>query len=203
MSAKNLQAGVTIAILAAGKAERFGGGKLDAELGSWPLGNYALDAALDCELGRPLIVAGDPPPLFASEADRRWRARLAINPHPDKGLASSVAIAAHAALEAGSEFLLLMLADMPHVSTATLLELVEAAGPKKPAAVLHEAGHPGIPACFPRDYFDALRQLDGDKGAAELLRRAKHLALIHVPHSELADVDTEEDLAALRAQHRL
>jgi molybdenum cofactor cytidylyltransferase len=194
---------VTIAILAAGKAERFGGGKLDAELGSWPLGNYALDAALDCELGRPLIVAGDPPPLFASEADRRWRARLALNPDADEGLATSVAVAARLADEAGSELLLLTLADMPHVSTATLLELIGAAGPKKPAAVLHEASHPGIPACFPRDYFDALRQLKGDKGAGELLRRAKHIALIEVPYSELADVDTPEDLAVLRAQHRL
>lgn len=194
---------VTIAILAAGSAERFGGGKLDAELGSWPLGNYALDAALDCELGRPLIVAGDPPPLFAGEADRRWRGRLLTNPDPARGLASSVAIAAHAAVDAGSEKLLLMLADMPHVSTATLLDLVAACGPKTPAAVLHEAGHPGIPACFPRDYFEALRQLKGDKGAGDLLRRAKHLALVEVPHSELADVDTPEDLAALRTQHRL
>lgn len=194
---------VTIAILAAGKAERFGGGKLDAELGNWPLGYYAVDAALDCELGQPLIVAGDPPPLFASEADRRGRARLAINPDADKGLATSVAIAARMADEAGSELLLLTLADMPHVSTATMLELIEAAGPKKPAAVLHEAGHPGIPACFPRDYFDALRQLEGDSGAGALLRRAKHLALVHAPHSELVDVDTEEDLEALRAQHRL
>jgi molybdenum cofactor cytidylyltransferase len=194
---------VTIAILAAGKAERFGGGKLDAELGGWPLGNYALDAALDCELGRPLIVAGDPVPVFASEADRRWRARLTINLDAAEGLATSVAVAARAADEAGSEKLLLMLADMPHVSTATLLELVAACGPKTPAAVLHEAGHPGIPACFPRDYFDALRQLEGDSGAAALLRRAKHLALIEVPHSELADIDTEGDLEALRAQHRL
>ncbi len=194
---------VTIAILAAGKAERFGGGKLDAELGGWPLGNYALDAALDCELGRPLIVAGDPPPVFASEADRRWRARLAINPDAAEGLATSIAVAARAADDAGSELLLLMLADMPHVSTATLLELVAACEPKKPAAVLHDGGHAGIPACFPRDYFDALRQLKGDKGAAELLRRANNLALVEVPHSELTDVDTEDDLDALRAQHRL
>lgn len=194
---------VTIAILAAGKAERFGGGKLDAELGGRPLGHYALEAALDCELGRPVIVAGDPVPTFASEADRRGRARLALNPHAEKGLAGSVAVAARAADEAGSELLLLMLADMPHVGTATLLELVEAVGPKKPAAVLHESGHPGIPACFPRDYFDALRQLTGDKGASDLLRRAKHLAPVHAPHSELADVDTLDDLEALRAQHRL
>lgn len=194
---------ITIAILAAGKAERFGGGKLDAELGNWPLGYYAVDAALDCELGQPLIVASEPVPLFASEADRRGRARLVLNPHANEGLATSVALAARMASEAGSGALLLMLADMPHVSASTLLELIEACAPKKPAAVRYEAGHPGIPACFPADYFDALQQLKGDKGAGELLRRANHLALIDVPHSELADVDTEEDLAALRAQHRL
>lgn len=194
---------VTIAILAAGKAERFGGGKLDAELGNWPLGYYAVDAALDCELGQPLIVAGDPVPLFAGEADRRGRARLVLNPDADEGLATSVAMAARAADEAGSEVVVLMLADMPHVSATTLLSLIEACAPKKPAAVRHEDGRPGIPACFPRDYFDALRQLKGDRGAGELLRRARHIALIDIPRSELTDVDTEEDLAALRAQHRL
>jgi molybdenum cofactor cytidylyltransferase len=194
---------VTVAILAAGRAERFGGGKLDAELAGAPLGHHALEAALDLELGRPLIVVSDPMPFFAEEAARRGRALLALNPGAAGGMASSVALAAFNAAEAGSEALLLMLADMPQVTTATLARLVESVRPGTPACVRHESGHPGIPACFPADFFDALQALEGKRGAAALLREASEIALIHVPHEELTDVDTHDDLEGLRARHLL
>jgi len=198
-----MSAPVTIAILAAGGATRFGGGKLDVEFLGRRLGDHALEAALELDMGQPLIVVGDPVPEFAGEAARRGRARLAINPDAGSGLATSIALAARSAAEAGSEALLLTLADMPQVGTETLAKLVEAASQGYPAASRHESGHPGIPACFPVGWFEALQGLEGDSGAASLLGRTKKIALLDVPHDELVDVDTEEDLDLLKARHRL
>lgn len=198
-----MSGGPVIAILAAGKAERFGGGKLDADYLGRPLGEHVLHTALDLELGRPLLVAAEPPPLFASEADRRARCILTVNPDATEGLGTSVALAARRAAEAGRSALLLLLADMPNVGRQTLGRLIEATATGRPAAVLHGDGHPGIPACFPASYFPALMALAGERGAATLLREAGDLALVEAPHEELLDIDTAEDLAALKARHRL
>lgn len=199
---------LTIAILAAGRAGRFGGGKLDAGFLGRPLGEHALDAAIALNMGPPLIVVGDTPPSFASEAERRGRAILAINPLADSGLASSVALAAAKAAEAGSNALLLLLADMPLVVPPTLERLIGAATAERPAAVLHEGvpngpGRPGIPACFPASQFAALQALKGERGATALLRGAADPITIEAPHEELLDIDTADDLAALEARHRL
>jgi len=198
-----MSAPVTIAILAAGSATRFGGGKLDVEFLGRRLGDHALEAALELDMGQPLIVVGDPVPEFAGEAARRGRARLAVNPDADEGLATSIALAARSAAEAGSDALLLMLADMPQVGTDCLAKLVEAVSPGFPAASRHESGHPGIPACFPRDWFELLQGIEGDSGAASLLRHAKQVDLVVVPHDELVDVDTQDDLDLLKARHML
>lgn len=181
---------LAIAILAAGAARRFGGGKLDAELHGKPLGQHALAAAHTLDAGPVWVVVGDPVPAFAAGAD------LLVNPHASAGLGTSVALAARRAAESGSAALLLLAADMPRVSPATLRRLVDVCAPGKPSAVLHPDGHPGIPACFPRDWFEALQGLTGDKGAGALLRRADARG-IAVPAAEFADVDRPGDLAAL------
>lgn len=192
---------LAIAILAAGKAERFGGGKLDAQVAGWLLGSYAVAAALP--LGVPKIVVGRPVPEFASQAMALGEAQLLNNKRAAEGLGTSVALAALQAAAAGAEALLLLTADMPQVTTATLQKLVAAVAPGRPAAVDYPDGSAGIPACFPADWFAALAHLEGDKGAGALLRDASVLTVIEVPPEELVDVDTAGDLAAMAARHRL
>jgi molybdenum cofactor cytidylyltransferase len=195
-----MSAPLAIAILAAGKAARFGGGKLDADVAGKLLGSYAVEAARP--LGVPKIVVGRPAPEFANEAMALGEARLLKNKRADEGLGTSVALAALQALAARADALLLLAADMPLVTTATLRKLVDAVAPEKPAAVAYPDGSAGIPACFPADWFAALAALEGDKGAGALLRETD-VTLVEVPHEELADVDTAEDLATLAARHRL
>lgn len=185
---------LAIALLAAGSATRFGGGKLDADLRGKPLGQHALDAALALDQGAVWVVVDDPPPAFARAADH---ADLIRNPDAAEGLGTSVALAARRADEGGAMALLLLAADMPLVSEATLRRLVDACAPGVPSAVLHPDGHPGVPACFPRDWFAALQSLTGDRGAGALLRGSDKWRAIAVPAGELADVDTADDLAKL------
>jgi CTP:molybdopterin cytidylyltransferase MocA len=191
---------LAIAILAAGAGARFGGGKLDAEVAGKLLGSYAVEAARP--LGVPKIVVARPVPEFANEAMALGDAQLLKNKRADDGLGTSVALAALQALAAGADALLLLAADMPLVTTVNLRKLAEACAPGRPAAVAYPDGSPGIPACFPSDWFAALAGLEGDKGAGALLREAD-VTLIEVPHEELADIDTAEDLSTLAARHRL
>ncbi|HSG33346.1 MAG TPA: NTP transferase domain-containing protein [Sphingomonadaceae bacterium] len=192
---------LAIAILAAGKADRFGGGKLDANLAGKRLGSYAVEAALP--LGLPKIVVACPPPEFASEALACGEAQLLRNKRADEGLGTSVALAAMQASAAGAEALLLLLADMPQVSSGTLSKLVENCSPERPAAVEHHDGRAGIPACFPADWFPRLAGLTHDHGAGGLLNEATNVALVRVDPSELVDIDTQADLSALETRHRL
>lgn len=191
---------LAIALLAAGSARRFGGGKLDAMLAGKRLGRHALDAALSLRRGMPLVVVSEDAPAFSREAAAEGLAAPIVNPLAQEGLGTSVALAARHAKEAGAERLLLLAADMPLVTAATLRALVEACR-TAPACVRHPDGHPGIPACFPATSFPALAALGGDKGAGALLRSGDVAVLDIDPH-ELRDVDTVAELEALAADTR-
>lgn len=179
---------LAIALLAAGGATRFGGGKLDAMVAGKPLGRWALDAARAMPHDRLAVVVGNATPAFARGCE------LLVNERAAEGLGTSAALAARWA--AGSDALLLMLADMPLVSPETLGKLISAGGP---AAVHYPGGRPGAPACFPAALFPALEALTGDSGAAHVLRGLPTVTLIEAPADEWRDVDRPEDLADVAA----
>ena len=179
---------LAIALLAAGGATRFGGGKLDADCAGKPLGRWALDAALAVAHARLAVVVGEPMPAFARGCE------VLVNERAAEGLGTSAALAAGWAT--GCDALLILLADMPLVSSATLTRLAEANGP---AAVVYPGNKPGAPACIPAALFPALEALTGDSGAAQVLRGLPDVRLIETPADELRDVDWAEDLAQVVA----
>lgn len=193
-----MSGGLAIAILAAGGASRFGGGKLDAQLAGKPLGRHALDAALSLNSFMPVaIVTPLATPAFALEAERQGIATLLPNPRAAEGLGTSVAAAALHAASVKAGTLVLMLADMPLVSHGTLARLAAITG--RAAAVCHAGGQPGIPASFPSGWFAALQGLEGERGAGSLLREAADVEMIDIAPDELHDVDTVEALEELAA----
>jgi CTP:molybdopterin cytidylyltransferase MocA len=175
---------LAIAVLAAGGATRFGGGKLDADCAGKPLGRWALDTALSVPHERLAVVVGDPMPSFPRGCE------LLVNDCAAEGLGTSAVLAARWAT--GCDALLIMLADMPLVSARTLRKL-NAAGDA--AAVAYPGNKPGAPACFPAHLFPALEALVGDSGAAQVLRGLAGVTLVEVSREELLDVDRPEDLA--------
>ena len=179
---------LAVALLAAGGATRFGGGKLDADCAGKPLGRWALEAALAMPHERLAVVVGDPVPEFAHGCD------VLVNERAAEGLGTSAALAARWA--EGSDVLLILLADMPLVSVETLRKLAEAEGP---AAVTYPGNKPGAPARFPPELFPALQALTGDSGAAQVLRGLPNVTLIQIPAEELRDVDRPKDMADVAA----
>jgi molybdenum cofactor cytidylyltransferase len=183
---------VLIAILGAGLSRRFGGNKLEAQCGNRPLGQWPLDAAL--ATGFPVVwVGGARPASFIGT-----QCAFKTNPDCADGLGSSIAVAAREATARSASRLMLLLADMPHVTSGLLRELDACSGP---AACRQVAGHPGPPALFPSSVFGRLAELSGDHGAASILLRMPDLVILSPALNFLEDVDTPEQL--LKASQRL
>lgn len=176
-----------VAVLAAGGATRFGGGKLDALLAGKRVGQYVLDAVEQAGLPRGLIVVGANAPRFAMASG--WQ--LLVNPRAAEGLGTSLASAAGQALAQGRT-LLVVLADMPLVDPAHLARLASA---KATAATLWPNGKAGVPARFALGMLPQVAGLAGDTGAGALLSAAGAADLFGAPADMLLDVDRAKDLA--------
>jgi len=174
-----------VAVLAAGLGTRFGGGKLETVCAGRPLGRWAIEAVEDAGLGQGMIVTGPEGVSFA----RGWTAL--VNPEPERGLGSSLAMAANAALKRGDAALLVLLADMPLVTAGYLRELARSPAP---AATRQPDGRPGVPVVLDRALMEAAATLTGDRGAGPLLAGA---TLLDPPAEMLRDVDTPGDLASV------
>ncbi|WAT17748.1 nucleotidyltransferase family protein [Aurantiacibacter sp. MUD11] len=181
-----------VAVLAAGRASRFGGGKLDEDCADKPVGQWVLDAVVAAGLEPSLIVVGPEAPQFAREA-AGWR--LLTNPAPQDGLGGSVAIAAREA-ERQSRALLVVLADMPLVAPEHLRRLTQCG---TSAASSYPDGRTGVPACIAAQDVGKAARLDGDSGAGPMLAGLASLEVVEPDPGTLLDVDTPEDLERISA----
>jgi len=176
-------------VLAAGAGERFGGPKQIAQLRGKPLLEHVLAAMEAAGLDGTVVVLGARAdevraavPLHGAEpvvADD-WR----------EGMAASLR-AGVAALEP-CDAVVVVLGDQPLLSPEAIARVARAGGP---AARATYAGVPGHPVLIGRELFDRVRALEGDQGAAALVRDA-----IEVPCDGLGrpdDVDTPTELEGL------
>lgn len=177
-----------VAVLAAGRGTRFGGGKLEAPCAGKPLGRWVIDAVEAAGLRPGTIVTGPEGVRFAGA----WA--TLVNPEPEQGLGSSLALAAQAALDDDAPALLVLLADMPLVTADYLREL---AAVSAPTATRQPDGRGGVPALLDRSLIGIAARLTGDRGAGPLLAGVR---LLDAPSGTLRDVDTTEDLAEVERQ---
>lgn len=166
---------------------RFGGDKLRADLVGLPLAQHAARtmAGLPLAWRFAVIGAGEPPPGF----------RSVTNPDPAGGQGGSLALGVAAARAAGAAAVLVMLADMPFVSSEHLQRvLARRDGPDTLVASGHGERRmpPALLGCY---WFPTLEGLTGDRGARDLLDRA---VLVPAEAHELVDIDRPDDLAAAR-----
>ncbi|MFC3175336.1 NTP transferase domain-containing protein [Novosphingobium bradum] len=180
-----------IALLAAGRASRFGADKLAAPCSGQPLASHAARAVLATGLPALCITAPGPRPAWLPEG-----IPAIANPAATDGLATSVALAAREALARKAPALIIHLADMPCVPAALLLALAAVPGL---AACHYPSGRAGVPARFPADRFAELCALTGDRGAGALLADDPAVLLLACPAEDLVDVDTPVALARAEA----
>jgi len=125
------------------------------------------------------------------------------NPDPASGMASSIK-AGITALPANAEAALIMPADMPDIEARDIDDLCSTQA-HTPTRILRAcaAETPGSPVVFPRAYFDALLQLEGDASGRTVLKAAADPVMHHPLQGDRAilDLDTPEAWAAWQASH--
>jgi len=185
-------------LLAAGAARRFGAPKLVQPLRGMPIVRWsaeALAAATD-----DLIVIVPPHDTLLREALRGMRARLVVNPEPERGMGTSIACGV-AALPPETEATVVTLADEPALDRRWIDAVISRyradAGRTTIVAPLFR-GTRRHPVLFDRSVFPELAGLDDDRGARAVVDRdASRLALVELDEPGPIDVDTPEDLARL------
>lgn len=184
-----------VVILAAGGSRRLGQPKQLVEIEGQSLVRRAAEAALSAGSGSVHVVVGAEV-AGVRAALEGLPVELVINDAWKEGVASSIraAIDAIERREHPVETLILMLCDQPGVSGDVLRRLLEAYRmTRAPVVASRYPEGPGVPALFHAELFPALKSLDGDVGARQLIRHLDR-DIVTIPFTMPDDIDTPGDL---------
>ncbi|MBY5403720.1 NTP transferase domain-containing protein [Rhizobium leguminosarum] len=195
------KASVAIVVLAAGKASRMGEGgkhKLLAEFDGVPLVRRSALIALGADAGSVIVVTGHRRSEIEAALDG-LDLTFIDNPDYASGMASSLMAGVSSKRADGADGILVMLADMPGLSTAHLDALIFAFRNAGGEAVVRAVsrGKPGNPVILPRSLHHAVLRLEGDVGARDVIATSGLPVLdIDVGDAACLDVDTPDDIVA-------
>lgn len=188
-------------VLAAGTSSRMGANKLLLPLDGRPLVAHVVAVACASSADAALVVLGNEADNVAA-ALPDGRTQRVDNPRYAAGLSTSL----QAGLDALSDDIdgaLILLADMPRISLATV-EAVLAAARETPTQIIaaNQQGRPAPPVYWPRVYFPALHAIRGDEGGRSVLLRSLDALRLVEPTQpdEALDVDAPEDYQRIRGK---
>ncbi|KQV81616.1 molybdopterin-binding/glycosyltransferase family 2 protein [Rhizobium sp. Root1220] len=192
---------VAAVILAAGKSSRMGEGgphKLLAEFDGIPLVQRSAMTALGSDVRSVSIVTG----FRRAEIEAALaglHVRIVYNPDYASGMASSLVAGCSSDEAWQADGILIMLADMPGVTSADLDLLIAAFHRSNGRSIIRamSRGSRGNPVILPRSLHDAVLRLQGDVGARHIIETSG-IAVVDVDIGEGAhlDVDTPEAVIA-------
>lgn len=201
-------------VLAAGGASRFGSPKQLAELDGMPLLQHAVDAILAVpELDPVVVILGAGAELVREAVDfggsrttpRAGSAGGGRSARPvtcaDWATGMAASLRCGVAAVGDPDWLVIALGDQPRVTSDVIAAVVaqaRAAPPGTHAVRASYDGVPGHPVALAREMLPGVAQLSGDVGARELLGRATVRTFEAGRLCDPADVDTPEELEALR-----
>ncbi|MFN2519381.1 MAG: NTP transferase domain-containing protein [Jatrophihabitantaceae bacterium] len=171
------------AVLAAGSGSRMGSPKAELRVDGMRLVERAVAALSDggCDSALAVVRAGVAVP----------GAQVVVNPDPERGMRSSLALAVDAA---DGDALAVLLVDMPGVAAAAVRTVVAGWAPGR-VTVATYAGRRAHPIVMSIDLWrEALNVAGADEGARALLAARPHLIDEMPVHGDPADLDTPGDL---------
>ena len=185
--------GLAIIVLAAGSARRMRGrDKLMETINGTPLIARQLGRAIATGLTTYVALSPDHP-ARADAIEGLNAVRISV-PDAADGMAMSLR-GAIAALPAGHTGAMVVLADMPEITTDDMITLRDAFD-ADPRAIIRATsnGVQGHPVVFPADLFPDLAAITGDTGAKPVIMAHKdRLHLIPLPEGHATtDLDTPE-----------
>jgi len=191
-------------ILAAGRSSRFGSDKLLAPLQGRALLAHVLDtAAASAREGilRAVFLVVRDPASTEARLGAESGAIVVVAERAGEGLALSLRAGLErvaATAPASGAAALVLLGDQPAVRREVIAEVVRRWRATGAAAVrpryADRPGEPGHPVLLHRQLWPEVATLEGDEGAAGLLRE-RAVTLVDVPGHN-PDIDTPADLAA-------
>lgn len=125
---------------------------------------------------------------------------VAFTSNPDfaSGLASSLRCGI-AALPADCSGAIILLADMPRITTAMIDRQIAAFNEASQTSIIQATSHGkrGNPVLWPSYYFDALKQISGDVGARHIIgQNTEQVIEVELGEAAALDIDTPEALRA-------
>jgi molybdenum cofactor cytidylyltransferase len=178
---------------AAGKAERFGGGKLLVEIAGAPMLQHTVASLLDAGASLVVVVAATPEALASVAIVNDTRVTIAVNPDPDRGMFSSIQIGL--AATDGPTPVLVLPGDMPFVKRETVGHTATECVRTSRVIVPTHDGRRGHPVAIPRALVADLLAENAAGSLKDALHSVDAPLTIEVDDPGiLRDVDTRADL---------
>ena len=189
-----------ILILAAGNSSRMGKTKQLLPYKNATLLEWAIEQAQKSVVKNVFCVLGANKEVIEKQLTSNI-VEIIYNPNYKDGLSTSIVKGIEFLQEHNFDSALIMLADQPHVTSEYLNSLIEASknNPSKLIASNYQ-GSVGVPAIFPKNYFNDLLDLKGDKGAKNFLLQQNNNVIKVNSTQNLLDIDTPEDYQHLLKQ---
>lgn len=132
-------------------------------------------------------------------------ATVMYNPNWEVGMGNSIAFGVNEIkkLHPEVEAILITLSDQPLINVSYLKLIVENyhLNKHKMVCTLYKNNKLGVPAIFNQVYFEALKKLNHDKGAKDLLTKYAS-QIVHVDGMDVvSDIDTKDDYQKLYNKH--
>lgn len=180
-------------LLAAGTSSRMGSNKLLFELDGESVLRGAARRALAGGLSPLLVVLGHQEEKARRELDG-LPCQVVVNPDYEKGITSSLKTGV-AALPSDVQAAMVMLADMPFVTTEMIAGLIDRyRSTEAPLVISDYEGVNAPPMLYDRALFGELLTMTEEGCGRQVVKRHRHEAeVLPWPASALADLDVPED----------
>lgn len=186
---------IAAVVLAAGLSTRMGSNKLLAQIDGEPLVRRVV-RSVAASAARPVVVVTGHEHEVICTALAHAEILIVHNPDYRDGLSTSVRTGISKVAECDAA--IIVLGDMPSVSSMLIDKMIAAYGSKKHNAicVATSRGRRGNPVLFDRSFFPELQMISGDIGAREIIRMHRPLVCeVDVDDDgPLIDLDTPEEL---------
>ena len=186
--------GVTAVVPGAGRSTRFGAMKLLADVDGCRLIERTVSALLDAGVTRVVVVSRDAAAFSGVARLADPRVVTVVNAEPERGMFSSIQVGL---AEAGGRVVLVLPADMPFVSAATVAAVAGRARETGATVMPVHTGRRGHPIAIPQALCEALLTLPPTttlKDGLAALTPAIEMLDVDDP-GVLRDVDVPADLA--------
>ncbi|MBX2868877.1 MAG: nucleotidyltransferase family protein [Acidiferrobacterales bacterium] len=186
---------VAVIVLAAGASSRFGSVKQIADLDGKPFIEHILVKLQSAGFTRLHVVTGANHSVITPVLPQA--VSVVFNENWESGMAGSIGCGVKSAIAQANDIcgVLIVLSDQPGISAKHYRLLGESLfkGKNIRAAATAYGDSAGVPAAFSRSLFPQLIDLQGERGAQQLIRQLGNKVKILPTDSRLDDIDTLDD----------